>query len=183
MKGILFTEFLDFFEKKRDLVVLDDILCKVNFSHDGAYTSADNYSSTELVKMFICLSEYSREPLSDRLNQFGQYLAGIFTTKLPHFFSCASNTFELLKTVDNYIHVEVVKLYPDAAPPKFNSNKIDSTTLQLVYKSKRNLADLAEGIIIGCSNYYNESMTIIRQSRNKEDLNTAHFILSLNSHG
>lgn len=68
----------------------------------------------------------------------------------------------MLREVDRHIHVEVKKLYPDAELPVFYYHDIDESRLQLTYESSRNLPDLAEGLIEGCANHFNEQLQIDR---------------------
>jgi hypothetical protein len=44
---------------------------------------------------------------------------GLFAERYPALFENVSEPFAFLKNIDNYIHVEVRELYPDAELPRF----------------------------------------------------------------
>src|SRR5262249_19283568 len=79
----------------------------------------------------------------------------------PQFFE-VSSAFAFLENVHNYIHVEVKKLYPDAELPSFECARAGDNGLDMVYRSPRRMADLAEGLIQGCADPYGESLDIAR---------------------
>jgi len=64
--------------------------------------------------------------------------------------------------VDDTIHVEVRKLYPDAELPAFTCEQPEPHRLVMVYQSHRGMADLAEGLIAGAIAYFHESVQLQR---------------------
>ena len=68
--------------------------------------------------------------------------------------------FELMKNLDNHIHFEVQKLYPDAGLPKFRFDDRDPSCLIMEYQSPRGFSTLAHGLMQGVVKYYQEDITI-----------------------
>lgn len=169
MKGIVFDEFTEMVEEVFGDDMLDDILDENadKLSSGGAYTSVGTYDHNDLVTLVISLSEKTDMPVPGLVKTFGLHLAKIFSTKFSAFFEECSDTFSFLKRIDDHIHVEVYKLYPDAELPKFSFEVTGENTMNLIYESTRQFADLAEGLIEGTSKYYKEDMVIER-----EDLST-----------
>lgn len=66
--------------------------------------------------------------------------------------------------VESYIHMEVKKLYSDAELPSFICVSPNPGRLEMTYRSARNLPDLAEGLIQGTADYFNERVEINRES-------------------
>jgi hypothetical protein len=64
--------------------------------------------------------------------------------------------------VEDYIHVEVRKLYPKAELPTFKCTRLDENRLEMVYKSLRPFGDLAQGLIAGCGEFFGETLAIER---------------------
>ena len=64
--------------------------------------------------------------------------------------------------------MEVKKLYPDAELPTFDIEKISEEELRMVYHSDRRMADFAEGLIQGCGEHFNETLTVTRESENSD---------------
>lgn len=168
MKGLIFTEFMEMVEGRWGLDMLDAMLLNLDLKSDGIYTSVDNYDSAELFALIGLLAKDANLPVRDVVNLFGSHLANAFVNKFPEFFKGTNSLFDVLKNVDNHIHVEVKKLYPDAVTPTFSFTQPSADTLILRYHSKRNLADLAQGIIEGCASFFNENISISRQDTQAE---------------
>lgn len=165
MKGVVFTEFLEMVEQHFNADMVDDIIAQANPSSGGAYTSVGTYEFEELANLIGALSAISKTPANELIHAFGLHLAQSFASRFPAFFDEAKCTFDLLKKVDDHIHVEVRKLYPDAELPKFDYEQSSPETLTLFYESSRNLPDLAHGLIEGAARYYQEEITIQRSGK------------------
>lgn len=162
MKGIVFTEFMSMVEQSWGMDMVDDLIDATNPPSGGAYTSVGTYDLSELLAYVLELSRRFDLPVPVLVKAFGSFLAKSFVKKFPVFFAEATTTFDVLREVDRHIHVEVKKLYPDAELPVFYYHDIDESRLQLTYESSRNLPDLAEGLIEGCANHFNEQLQIDR---------------------
>lgn len=161
MKGMVFTEFFSLVESAFGDDMLDDIIDDAKLPNDGAYTAVGTYDHMELVSMVVALSARSGMPVPDLVKTFGTYLFGRFVALYPKFFADVNDSFVFLSGIENIIHAEVLKLYPDANLPKFDV-QIDGDQLIMTYHSNRHFADLAEGLIIGASKHFNETFEIIK---------------------
>jgi len=147
-------------EKQFGYEVVDHILSESTLESNGIYTSVGTYPHSEIVQLLMNLSDkVSTDPVL-LLKAFGKYLFDTFLAGYPHFFSAVDNAFDFLHSIDNHIHVEVLKLYPDATLPKFISEEIDDGTMIMTYKSERKMAALAEGLIEKAITHYKEDCTI-----------------------
>ena len=79
------------------------------------------------------------------------------------FFLGVDNCFDFFKNIDNYIHVEVLKLYPDAELPKFEIEESSNNKLVLVYTSVRRMSDLAVGLMEEAANHFKEDIAITKE--------------------
>ncbi len=166
MKGIVFTEFLEMVEDKFSPDMADKIIdASKSLSTDGAYTAVGTYHHSELIELVSHLSEETDIDLGLLVKTFGIYLFGRFVVLYPGFFEENNSTFGFLQLIENHVHVEVKKLYPDAELPTFDTNLLNDKHLEMIYQSKRPFAPLAEGLIQGCMDYYDENIDI-----QKEDL-------------
>jgi hypothetical protein len=84
---------------------------------------------------------------------------------------------EFIKIVEDYIHVEVLKLYPDAELLKFNCQRDNAHQLTMIYHSSLCLGHFSEGLMTGCVNHYEESIDIQMDLQN-EDWSVVKFILT-----
>lgn len=164
MKGIVFTEFLEMVEKAYDYELVDQLLTENDLPSGGVYTSIGTYEHQEMVTLVTSLSEKMKTPVPDLLNAFGKYLFGTFEKGYPAFFKAAPDAFTFLESIENHIHVEVKKLYPDAQLPRFKTNRLDNHTLEMIYYSDRSMADFALGLIEKTFEYYEEPVTITKEN-------------------
>jgi Haem-NO-binding len=174
MKGIVFTEFLEMVEVKFSADMADDILNDANPASGGAYTAVGIYDHQELVDMVVSLSEHSGIPVPDLIKTFGKHLFTVFSRNYHMFFENVPDAFSFLYGIDDVIHAEVIKLYPDAKLPKFQCER-EGDTLFMTYTSDRHLADLAEGLILGSAEYFGEEITL---KRDELDENSTLFTLT-----
>ncbi|MBE1298405.1 MAG: hypothetical protein GJ680_00645 [Alteromonadaceae bacterium] len=163
MKGVVFTEFMDMVEDTFSDEVLDTIIEKSDLPSGGAYTAVGTYDHTEIVNLVVALSEEVNIAIPDLLTTFGAHLLGQFAKGYPHFFESATDCFDFLKNIDNYIHVEVLKLYPDAELPKFHHVQHSDNHLTLYYLSSRHLEDVAIGLIKGTLNHFGSEGVVTKE--------------------
>lgn len=178
MKGLVFTEFMAMVEEKFGMDMVDDLIDETDPTSGGAYTAVGTYNHQELVDMVSVLSDKVNIPVPALINAFGHHLGVIFTQKFPDFFAEVNNTLDFLKKIDNHIHVEVRKLYPDAELPVFEFDDSNADEFKLIYKSERGFADLAQGLIEASATHYKEQFDIARNDQNEAGLHITEFILS-----
>lgn len=163
MKGIVFTEFMELAEAHFGLEVVDTMIDKAHLTTQGAYTSVGTYDHNELIKMINSLSELTGETPRNLTIQFGRHLFGRFYQNYQHFFKDVDSSFNFLSTIENYIHPEVLKLYPDAQLPRFQVTQMSEKVLEVIYTSARPFGDLAEGLILGCIELFQEKIFVKRE--------------------
>lgn len=162
MKGIVFSEFIELVEEYFSPEIADQMIESAKLPSGGAYTSVGTYDHHEMVALLVQLSALTSTSIPDLLRVFGRHLFGRFATLYPMFFEGIDSSFDFLSRLDDYIHVEVRKLYPDADLPKFLYQRLDEDTLRMEYQSTRALGDLAEGLIQGCIQHYGERIEVTR---------------------
>lgn len=168
MKGIVFTEFLDMVESKFGYEMVDHIIEQSTLQSEGVYTSVGTYHHSEIVQLLSNLSERTKIDAGDLLKAFGEYLFDTFLKIYPQFFNTQEDAFGFLESIDSHIHVEVLKLYPDATLPKFETTKTSDGSLIMIYKSERKMAALAEGLIEKSIAHYNHPHSIDKELMNEE---------------
>lgn len=160
MKGIIFKEFLEMVEDKFGYEMVDTIIEESKLPNDGAYTSVGTYPHTEIVSLVSNLSKHSNIEGAKLLEVFGEHAFGIFSVAYKEMFKGHNNAFKFLSSVEGTIHVEVLKLYPEAELPTLVTSSMDNNKMVLLYKSTRAMSDFAKGLILGCLKYFNEKATI-----------------------
>ena len=161
MKGIVFTEFLELVENEFGLEVVQQIIDECELETAGVYTSVGTYSHKDMFKMVAKLSEIKGLPVPALLTVFGEYFFTTLKTKYPVFVE-KPNLFSFLNSIDQYIHPEVLKLYPDAELPRFQAEIKNDNEMVLNYMSSRKMSDLAIGLIKGAANHFKENVDVIK---------------------
>lgn len=168
MKGIVFTEFIELVEEAFSMDMVDDIIDDCDLDSDGAYTSVGLYDYSEMLQLVTALSKRSGTPVPDLLHVFGKHLIKKFSTNFSSMFEECTDAFTFLEGIDNHVHVEVRKLYPDAELPQLGTERIDDRTLHMRYRSNRPFAELAFGLMSGAIDYYGENIEIIREDESTD---------------
>ena len=168
MKGIVFTEFLDLVEQKFGIETVDEIIANSQLPSGGAYTAVGTYDHHEIIQLLTNLSDNVKMDPQVLLTEFGKYIFDTFLKSYPQFFNSVDNSFDFLKSIDNHIHVEVLKLYPDATLPKFDSEEREKDTMVMTYRSERKMASFARGLIEKSVEHYNEKCSIQVKKLNDE---------------
>lgn len=154
MKGIVFTTFNDMVEQEIGIDVWENILDSVNPESQGIYTSVEDFPDEELIAMVSELSEITGTPIMDLVKAFGQYLFHALAMKHPVFVDENPDFLEFLKSIEDVIHKEVKKLYPNPNLPTLKWEQADANSLTLFYQSPRKLCHLADGLIQGAAKQY-----------------------------
>lgn len=169
MKGIVFREFLEMVEIKFGYSVVDEIIEKSNINSKGAYTSVGTYPHEEIFKLVKQLSLILNIEEEKLFYAYGDYVFGSFLKAYPHLTINYHDAFDLLSHIEGTIHVEVLKLYPDAELPTIEIRELTDDSMKLVYRSQRKMSDFAAGLIQACMNYFNEK-AIIQKEALTEDM-------------
>lgn len=167
MKGIVFTELMDMIDQVFGEKVMDDVLGECNLASGGAYTAAGFYDHRELTEIVGVLSRKTGLPVQDLTYKYGYYLFERFSVMMPQFFEIPKDAFDFLESLDQHIHVEVKKLYPDAELPHFFAVR-SGDRMVLTYQSKRPFSDFASGLIGWCIKHFGGGIGIQTQDRNTE---------------
>ncbi|HAS63106.1 MAG TPA: guanylate cyclase [Vibrio sp.] len=178
MKGIIFTEFMDLVEEKFGLEVVDQILDSAEDS--GIYTAVGSYDHKKLLKLIIELSKITQHPPETLQQVFGQSVFKNLYKTLPYSASLAEckNSFQFVRLVEDYIHIEVKKLYPEANPPQFDFISESESELIFDYRSARCMSHVCFGLVQGCADHFGETINI-SMSEQSTDNSHVRFQLSL----
>jgi hypothetical protein len=158
MKGVVFTQFIEMVEDKFGFDTVDDMIEQSGVS--GVYTQAGNYPATELLEMVTALSNITEIPVATLVEAYGEHLFGILITIYPKPIQIYNNSFDFISSVDQVVHPEVKKLYPDSDLPEFELISRDDNSLKVLYKSSKPLMDFAKGLMSACAKHYKEEYNL-----------------------
>lgn len=162
MKGIIFTSLADLVERDYGIQAWQDALDHCTPACGGAFTAGGLYPDEELLDLVSYFSRTLDLEAEFLLRYFGEFLFAELAQSHEFLVNKYNTPKDLLLAVDQEIHRDVRKLYPDTYLPSmeyFDSGEPDKLTI--VYQSKRKLCALAEGLIQGAANYYKVDITLL----------------------
>jgi hypothetical protein len=183
MKGVVFTELLEMVEAQFGMEIADQIIESADLPSGGAYTAVGTYDYHEVLQLVSQLSQAVAVDPATLVQAFGQHLFGRLAAAYPMLFEGIEDTQALLLRVDDFIHVEVHKLYPEAELPKVLARSLPHGQLEVSYSSTRPFADLAEGLIRGCAAHFQEAILLEREDLSDPPGTAARFVVSMQAKG
>lgn len=163
MKGVVFTEFLDFVEERHSRAVMRDTVIDAKVVSEGVYVATGTYPACEMAALVGVLSEKTGAPVAALLRLYGEHVFSRFHDSYPYLFDGVDDAFTMLAGIEDNIHAEVRKLYNDAELPSFEVLEHDQRRFRMVYRSSRRLGDFCEGLIRGCLAHFGETAEISRR--------------------
>lgn len=164
MKGMIFTELVEFVEEKFGFEVADGMLEASLLSDKGSYTQAANYPFEELVAVVSRLAEITQIPMGDLIETYGRHLFGRIVGLYPPMVAQFSSSLPFIAQVDTFIHPQVKKLYPDADLPSFQVVSLSDDELVIDYTSNKPLMPLARGLMFGAADHFGEKIEIVEDN-------------------
>lgn len=175
MKGIILSEFVEFLEETLGDDRAQKIINASQVESLGAYSRVGLYDYQELIQLLTQTVSETDTEASVLLEHFSDHLFTVFKRDYNVFFDGVSSAAEMLTQIDNHIHVEVQKLYPDAELPKFEYSRTGNE-LTLHYQSPRPLAAVAQALVGACLKFFGDTDTLL-SSAVAEDHKSATFVI------
>ncbi len=177
MKGIILSEFVEFLESSLGPDQAQIVIDKSGVSSGGAYSRVGHYDYQELIQLLTHAAAESETEASELIEKFSQHLFMVFKRDYSVFFDGVESAAQMLSQIDDHIHVEVKKLYPDAELPKFEYvNTGDNLILD--YSSPRPLAAVAQALVMACIQYFGNREKLV-SSEISDDQCSAKFVIQI----
>jgi hypothetical protein len=158
VKGIIFNLAEEVVTALHGEDVWDAVLDKAGL--EGAYTSLGSYPDEELTGLVVAASELLGSSPDAVLRLLGEGAMPRLAERFPSFFTGHTSSRTFILTLNDVIHAEVRKLYPDATVPDFEFESPSDSEVVITYLSPRQLCALAEGFVAGAAHHYGEDVTI-----------------------
>ena len=168
MKGIVFTEFLELVEDKFGLEMVDTIISNSELPSNGVYTAVGTYSFGEMVSLLTNLNKETSIAVDDLLLVYGEHFFSVIKKSYPGFLQIYNDPIDMLASIEDHIHVEVRKIYPDAELPTFTIEEKSDNHLIMIYKSSRAMYSFGRGLMNMVFDYFNQKATIIVEKLNEQ---------------
>jgi len=179
MKGVIFNVVEEVIGDLFDADTWDDLLDGAEV--DGAYTALGDYADTELLAIVSAACRATGLSAEEVLRTVGHHALPKLASRVPQSLVDAPDALSFIRKVNDIIHPEVLKIYPDSIPPAFEFEDRDGG-LVVRYRSARNLPALAEGLLSGVSLLFEDedvTVTALEPSDNAEP----RFLVTTSGHG
>jgi hypothetical protein len=158
MQGVIFNLAEQVVTDAHGADLWDDVLEAAGV--EGAYTSLGSYPDAEFDALVTALVLRLGVDPTAVVRQVGEGAMPLLAQRYPQFFAAHSCTRSFLLTLNDIIHPEVRKLYPDADVPEFTFQVRDQDVLVVEYFSRRKLCSLAAGFVHGAAAHYGERVNL-----------------------
>jgi hypothetical protein len=158
MKGIIITEFLELVEDKFDLATVDEML--KNSGYQTGFSGVETYDNKIIHEMTHSLGEITSMSPEELLEIYGEFMFKKFRHSYTHFIERANGLYDFLDSVESYIHIEVLKLYPNAELPYFETLEKEDGSFVMTYTSKRRMYSFAKGLIQGSIDHFDPKKSL-----------------------
>lgn len=179
MKGIVFTEFLELVEEKFGIEMVDSIIEASKLESEGIYTSIGTYNFSEMLSLLTNLSERTNISIDDLLLVYGEHFFGVIERSYMGLVDTYNDPIDMLSSIENHIHVEVRKIYPEAELPTFIVEEKSEDLLIMVYKSSRAMYYFGLGLMNRTFKHFNTTAEITLEKLT-EDGTEVRFIIRKN---
>lgn len=164
MKGIVYQALNKFVEDNLGAEAWEETLITVAPKSEGVYTAVSSYDTQEFFDLLLHVCNKNNLDVSQTVFNFGVFLFPLLADKYYIFVMHVPGLKYFIKSIDDVIHVEVRKLYPDAELPSMQYIELPNGNLLLTYYSPRKLCILAEGLIHGAAKHFNEKVSISQKA-------------------
>ena len=159
MKGILFTEFLRFVDHELGPEIAERLMAEGH----GDYLTLETYDPNRMQALIGRTAALVDTPPGELLCRFGMQLFGRFASLYPVFFSDVDSALGFIAGIETLVHRELHKLYGDVEFPVLICCQPAPGRLEMTYRSRRHLADLAEGLVRGCIAHFGDPIEVRRE--------------------
>lgn len=179
MKGVVFVELVAMAESVAGEDLVDEVLETAPLESGGVFTAVGNYPCSELMTLVQAFSERLNAPVEDLQIMFGKWMFNRFVDGYPAFFVGKTDAFTMLESIEDEVHVEVRKLYPEVELPTFATERLDDKTLQMIYRSERPLVSFCHGMILACVDHFGAAAEISRTDSTADGMFACDFRIKL----
>lgn len=158
MKGVIFNLLEAVVTEAHGEATWDTLLADTGL--DGAYTAVGSYPDADLLALVQAGSTRLGISETDLVRWFGRTAIPLLADRYPQFFEGHHSVTSFLPTLNDVIHAEVRKLYPDADVPEFEFLGGGDDHIRMGYRSPRRLCALAEGFVEGAADRFGEQVTV-----------------------
>lgn len=162
MKGIVFNLLEDVVSEHHGPETWEALVDAAGVS--GAYTSLGAYPDSDMEALVAAACAALSLNRNAVLRWFGVNAMPLLAERYPTLFEGHTSARTFVDGVNDVIHAEVRKLYPDALCPHFKLSDAGANELVMAYHSARRMCALAEGFVEGAAIYFNDTVQFTHEA-------------------
>ena len=159
MNGNIHFLINKFIEEQHSKDALKEILERAGVANK-MYLGISQYPDEEVKRIVQEAAKLLNASVNDIMYQFGKFIAPIMANKYSFLIKPNWKTKEFLLNTEGTIHKTVKLRNQGAMPPMLKFEDTGENTLKFVYDSKRNMVELALGMMHAVAEIYNERLVI-----------------------
>ena len=155
MKGVIFNVLEEFIVENWGEAVYEEILGACPVRMHAGHVGPGTYADVDMVTIVTKTCERLKVAPEDALKAFGRFLFPRLLKRYPSVADGIEDPYELLRRIDDAIHVEVRKLVPQAVTPRILCDTAaDGSGAVVTYQSSRKLCAAFTGLLQGVGDRY-----------------------------
>lgn len=158
MKGVIFNLLERAVTDEYGADVWDDLIDDAGVG--GAYSSLGNYDDAEIEALVAAAAAKTGRTRGEVLHWFGVRAMPLLRELYPSLFDPHATSQDFVLSVNEMIHPEVRKLYPDAVCPFFHTRRHGEDAVTMTYESDRDMIDLAHGFMDGAAAVFGDRIAV-----------------------
>lgn len=160
MQGVIYTILADMMIESQGMGFWNQLLSDLELPSNGIYTAGIQYKDEELLQIVGYLTKKLNISEIELVRSYGRFLFPRLLKRLPSGYVELSSLKRFLLQVDEVIHKEVKRIHPDVYLPEFSYEDPGANELVMIYRSRRKLCSLSEGLIYGAGEYFKTPVQI-----------------------
>lgn len=132
-----------------------------------------------MLQLLEHLSKNTFISIDNLLLVYAEHFFSVIEKSYPDLLATYKDPIEMISSIENHIHVEVRKIYPDAELPTFEVIEKTNDTLTMIYKSNRAMHHFGLGLMNKTFEHFNSTATIDLE-KIKEDGTEVRFVIHKN---
>lgn len=154
MKGIISTTFEDLVRERLGEGCVDELFDQRGLKTDNSFVAPVTNRDEDLVALVLTAAEMAGLEVTTTLFGSGRYAFFRLVSCREDPDESADSLESLFAHVDDIIHVEVRKLWPEAETQRIHVQSESEVVLIVRYESRRRLCPVFEGLIAGLRDFY-----------------------------
>lgn len=159
MHGVVFQELQRFVKEEFGFSAWHEL--KESAGVDtSVYMATNEYPDREAVALVRAAAEMTGTSGQEVLAQFGEFIGPNLVEMYGSKVREEWDALDLIENTERTIHEIVRADEPEADPPKLEAERIDDGTVEVTYRSEREMCGLARGIARGVGNHYDQALSV-----------------------